>query len=264
MNYTRHNLFTFLLISSLSFYIHGSNNSQSLKNKTSIQYSAFMQPADKTRPPTIRSDTAGIIHQTANNHPQIIILPASRKEILISKTISPEKVSQIDRYLANNYIHLRSNKTKNQTASPNENEETVFELEDKYSPAHGKDIGIWTNYLTPSQCFHLGFDQFFVNYNTNIRELNAEIESVHGSGFEYANIMVSLGTENITAAKNILENCNDVGLYFIDEPVEHKVFHGMYNKISTELLPSLLKRIRTPNCFYRVIMYRREIFAGMP
>ncbi len=70
-----------------------------------------------------------------------------------------------------------------------------------YEPAYQKNIGIWANYLTPSQCINYGFNQYFVSGNLN------QIESA------------------ISTAKSIIgDSPHNIGYYYIDEPWENETY----------------------------------------
>ena len=161
---------------------------------------------------TVATVTSSINHSTDT----VITLPRSGKTIVIDKNLPADKIALLDNYLS---THNISNKP--QTVKPYAGYYQVtisyWEMENQFSPAPGKNLGICTNIIPiwntarPSY----GFTSIYVN-NTD------DLDSAYHDGYSYDNMM--LGLTNYNTAFSQIDASNSygrhVGSYYIDEPIE--------------------------------------------
>ncbi len=185
-----------------------------------------IKPSNTTA--TVNKSTAKTAAVQVSTEDTVVTLSKSGKTLEVPKSITKKQLKMLDNYLSK-HINLPF-----QTVSPNalpcgEYISTYYEDTDKFKPADGKYIGIWTNYLTYYQCLHYGFNQYFV-YNLG------GIQTAIDSGFIAGNIMADLGGD-YTAAYNYLNGSpSNIGYYYIDEPYER----GTYSTTQIANLSSIL------------------------
>ncbi len=147
----------------------------------------------------------------------IITLPKSKITIVVKKTYPANKLAIMDNYFSK---HAISKTSQPQTIKPLYpwcplRYDTSWVLQNQYEPADGKTLGIWIDWLSPSQVYTLGFREIFIN-NTTDRDAD------YDAGFQYQNMMVHITNQADAQAEMNAVNSSSIHINncFIDEPYE--------------------------------------------
>ena len=158
----------------------------------------------------------------------VIILPQSHTTIIISKSVSMDRIALMDDYLMAEKKSPNSKKSTapiTQSIKPDlrlcqyEFDTVTFWEAENYSPAQGKTLGICTNEITWSKAnYQYGFSKIFVTSA-------ADIDNAYSAGYSYDNMMYQL---NLPGYSTDIQASNSggrhVGSYYIDEPIERGVW----------------------------------------
>lgn len=174
----------------------------------------------------------------------VITLPKNGIKLLVSKMYAKKELALIDSFLTiHPHIKTRTASVTPMLQSSCDRSFYDWEVEpNQYETVPGKYLGIWCDYLTPSQCLNYGFNELFIGSGSN-DYINASITADTLAGFNTSNLMVDLDKSNSAIAKSIIKGTINVGYYFIDEPFEK----GAFGDSIYDVIPSLASLIYSRN-----------------
>ncbi len=201
-----------------------------------------------TSPPNTQSKTTSLntksmakqITNTNSISPDTsVYLPLSKKTILVSRSMSAEKIAMVDKYFSTHKnISTRTNVISPNLLTCGVHLEYDYEQEMDFQAVAGKSLGISNdlNLISCSDAKNIyGFSLYAASSFDNI-------ETVHGAGFPYSNIMVSYlnPTNALAILQDTSKHYSKCGYYEIDEPAKYS-----YSYTDTKSLESLINNWNT-------------------
>ncbi len=189
----------------------------------------------------------------------VITLPKSQLTISVKKGMSTKEIKLLDQYFSKH----KNIPTQPNTITPNVQDCTTYEEEgwvyqNQYQPTSGKKLGIWGDWLTPSQAYTLGFREKII---TNSSQRNSALQA----GFTTNNLMLQMVSQSTYQSQ--LSDVNSSGYTinrtYIDEPYESNTVVWSAGDLSTYIsyleanYPSANLTVSSwlsPNSFYEQLV----------
>ncbi|MCL5030167.1 MAG: hypothetical protein M1480_14245 [Bacteroidetes bacterium] len=164
----------------------------------------------------------------------IITFPKSGKTLAVSKSYTIKQLAQIDNYLATHNVPIISSPVRPYALACNDHYTYDYVMTNTYEPYTGKNIGVWCDYMSPTQLNNWGFNKLFIN---NITTYQTDIANANTAGFTTQNIVFGL-SGNFINDYNLLSGNNppNVEAYYLDEVEER----GYYNESQIRTLGNLV------------------------